>query len=180
MLLHAASRYSEGLHPHIQIWYIQGPHGKLVQKENLSHTLKNKVFSLIFLVFHDNNILKRIKTNKIDEATLCFGDTLDYSVVVGLGERTLLPGHVREWGIHGGLQGVQSVLVAPVDDSFAGFQKNNSLGGCRGERFINKSVVSSLGMSANPVTMEAFRELKLLWWFLLMIRAPLQPQFFWK
>ena len=33
-------------------------------------------------------------------------------------------------------------------------------------------------MSANPVTMEAFRELKLLWWFLLMIRAPLQPQFF--
>ena len=102
----------------------------------------------------------------------------DSRAVVGLGERTLLPGHVREWGLHGGLQGVRSVLVAPVDDSFAGFQKNNSLGGCRGERFINKSVVSSLGMSANPVTMEAFRELKLLWWFLLMIRAPLQPQFF--
>ena len=32
---------------------VQGPHGKLVQKENLSHTLKNKVFFLIFLVFHD-------------------------------------------------------------------------------------------------------------------------------
>ena len=35
---------------------LQGPHGKLVQKENLSHTLKNKVFFLIFLIFHDNNI----------------------------------------------------------------------------------------------------------------------------
>ena len=35
---------------------IQGPHGKSVLKENLSHTLKNKVFFLIFLVFHDNNI----------------------------------------------------------------------------------------------------------------------------
>ena len=85
--------------------------------------------------------------------------------------------NVRDPGHHGGLQGVRSVLVAPVDDSFAGFQKNNSVGGCRVQRFINKSVVSSLGMSANPVTMEAFRELKLLWWFLLMIRAPLQPQF---
>ena len=36
--------------------YIQGPHDKLAQKEFLSHTLKNKVFFLIFLVFHDNNI----------------------------------------------------------------------------------------------------------------------------
>ena len=50
---------------------------------------------------------------------------LDSRVVVGLGERTLLPGHVREWGHHGGLQGVRSVLVGPVDDSFAGFQKNS-------------------------------------------------------
>ena len=59
-------------------------------------------------------------------------------MVVGLGERNLLPGHVREWGHHGGLQGDRGALMAPVDDSFAGFQKNNSLGGCRGERFINK------------------------------------------
>ena len=43
---------------------IQGPHGKSVLKENLSHTLKNKVFFLIFLVFHYNNIEKRIKTKK--------------------------------------------------------------------------------------------------------------------
>ena len=35
---------------------LQGPHGKSVLKEFLSHTLKNKVFFLIFLVFHDNNI----------------------------------------------------------------------------------------------------------------------------
>ena len=111
----------------------------MVLKENLSHTHKNKVFFLIFLVFHDNNILKRIKTNKIDEATLCFGDTLDYSVVVGLGDRNLLPGHVEEWGLHGGLQGVRSVLVATVDDSFAGFQKNNSLGGCRGSGSSTKA-----------------------------------------
>ena len=102
---------------------------------------------------------------------------LDSRVVVGLGKHTLLPGHVREFGHHGGLQGVRSVLVAPVDDSFAGFQKKYSLGGCRGERFINRSVVSSLGISANSVTMEAFRKLTLLWWIMLIIRALLQPLF---
>ena len=37
----------------------------------------------------------------------------------------------------------------------------------RGERFINCSVVSSLGMSTNPVTKEAFKESKVLWWSLL-------------
>ena len=47
----------------------------------------------------------------------------------------------------------------------------------QGERFINRSVVSSLSMYANRVTMEAFRELKLLRWILLMIRAPLQTLF---
>ena len=35
---------------------VQGPHDKSAQKEFLSHTLKNKVFFFIFLVFHDNNI----------------------------------------------------------------------------------------------------------------------------
>ena len=59
----------------------------------------------------------------MDEATLCLGDVLDSRVVVRPGERTLLPGHVREWGYHGGLHGVQSVLVGPVDCSFAGFKK---------------------------------------------------------
>ena len=72
----------------------------------------------------------------------------------------------------------ESVLVGLIDDSFAGFQKNNSLGEWRGERFINRSIVSSLGISANPVTIEAFRELKMLCWILLMIRALLQPLFF--
>ena len=52
----------------------------------------------------------------MDEATLCLGDVLDSRAVVGPGERTLLPGHVREWGNHVDLQEVQSVLVGPVDD----------------------------------------------------------------
>ena len=81
---------------------------------------------------------------------------LDSRAVAGLGERNLFPGHVREWGHHVGLQGVRSVIVitkitilsmvivGPVDDSLAGVHKNNSLGGCRVERFINRSVVSSL------------------------------------
>ena len=79
---------------------------------------------------------------------------------MGLGERNLLPVHVHEWGHHVGLQGVQSVLLGPVDDSLAGFQKNNSQGGSRGERFINRSVVSSLGMSANPVTIRGLQGVK--------------------
>ena len=40
---------------------------------------------------------------------------LDSSVIVGSGQRTLLPGHAREPGHHGGLQGVQSVMVVPDD-----------------------------------------------------------------
>ena len=40
--------------------------------------------------------------------------------------------HIRKWGHHVGFQGVRIVLVGPVDDSFAGFKKSNSLGGCRG------------------------------------------------
>ena len=45
------------------------------------------------------------------------GDALDPSsrAVGGLGERTLLPEHLRERGHHG----VRSVIVGPVDDSFA-------------------------------------------------------------
>ena len=43
------------------------------------------------------------------------------------GERTLLPGYVPEWGHHGGLWGVRSVIVGPVEDPLAGFPKNNSL-----------------------------------------------------
>ena len=59
----------------------------------------------------------------MDEAPLCLGDVLNSRVVVRPGERTLLPGHVSEWGHYGGLQVVRSVLVGPVDCSFAGFQK---------------------------------------------------------
>ena len=53
---------------------------------------------------------------KIDEATLCFGDVLNSRGVVGPGERSVLPGHVRELGYHGGPQGVQSNIVGPFDD----------------------------------------------------------------
>ena len=82
---------------------VQGRQNKSAQKEFLSHTLKNKVISLIFFVLHYNDIYKRIKKKKLDEATLCLRDLLDSRAVVGLGERTLLPGHVLEWGHHGGL-----------------------------------------------------------------------------
>merc|ERR1711860_440616 len=137
MLLHAASRYSEGLHPHIQIWYIQGPHGKLVQKENLSHTLKNKVFSLIFLVFHDNNILKRIKTKKIDEATPCLGDVMASRAVVGLGERTLhlAPGAVIMYANGATTEDFRESEVlwwVLLDDYFADFREKKSAEGCMG------------------------------------------------
>ena len=49
------------------------------------------------------------------------------------------------------------VLLIILSQAF----NKNSLGGCRGERFIDRSVVSSLDISANPITMEAFRELKI-------------------
>ena len=39
---------------------------------------------------HDKSVRK--------EVTPCLGEVLDSRVVVGLGERTLLPGHVRETG----------------------------------------------------------------------------------
>ena len=52
----------------------------------------------------------------MDKAAFCVDDTL-YSIgLLGGGERTLIPGYVREPGHHGGLQGVQSVLVRPVYD----------------------------------------------------------------
>ena len=44
------------------------------------------------------------KTNK---ANPCFGNAHDSKAVVGLGERTLLPRHVREYCYHEGLQGVK-------------------------------------------------------------------------
>ena len=65
----------------------------------------------------------RHKTRKIDKTTLCLGDVLDSRAVVGRGERTLVPGHVRKAGHYVGLQGVQSVLVGPFDDSLADFKK---------------------------------------------------------
>ena len=99
---------------------------------------------------------------------------LDLRAVVGPGKRTLLLGYVREWGQQGDLQGVKSFMGGPVEDPFIDSTKKSS-GGCRGERIINRSVVSSLGKSANPVTMEAFRDSKVLWWVLLRIHCPLHP-----
>ena len=69
---------------------------------------------------------------KLEEVILCFGDALDSRVVVGPGELTLLPGHVREWGHHGGLQGVRSFIVGPVEDPLTGPTKNNWPGGAGG------------------------------------------------
>ena len=51
-------------------------------------------------------------------AALCDDVMLDSRVQVERGERTLLLGYVLEPGHHGGLQGVQSVMVAPADDLF--------------------------------------------------------------
>ena len=70
---------------------------------------------------------------------------------MGLDERTLLPGHVREWGHHGGLQGVRSILVGPVDFSFAVFQKNNSHHeGLQGVKIVLVHSDDDLRPSATP------------------------------
>ena len=69
---------------------------------------------------------------------LCYRDALDSRAVVGPGERTLPAGHVSEQGHHGGLQGVQSVMVGPVEDPFTG-----------------PKGVEGGGMSAKAVTTEA-------------------------
>ena len=61
-------------------------------------------------------IYRRGWTKKFDEATLGFWDALDSRAVVGPGECTFLPGHVREPGHLGGLQGIQSVMGGPIDD----------------------------------------------------------------
>ena len=90
------------------------------KRVSLSHTLK-KSYQLDIFILHENDIQKRIKKKKIDEATRCLGDVLDSRAVVGPRERNLLPWHVRKWGHHVSLQGVRSVLVGP-DGSFAGFQ----------------------------------------------------------
>ena len=39
------------------VYHIQDRHDKSVQKEFLSHTLKNKFISLIFFVIQENNIV---------------------------------------------------------------------------------------------------------------------------
>ena len=36
---------------------------------------------------------------------------------------------LRKWGHHGGLQGVQSVMVGPVQNPFTAAPKSNSQGG---------------------------------------------------
>ena len=113
------------------------PHGNLVLKEFLSHTLKNKVYFLIFLVFHDNNIQKRIKTKKIDEATPCLGDVVDSRAVVGLGERTLhlAPGAVIMYANGATTEDFRESEVlwwVLLDDYFADFREKKSPEGCMG------------------------------------------------
>ena len=61
------------------------------------------------------------------------------------------------------------------DDHLAGFQNTIFEGVAGGERIIIRSAVSSLGMFENLVTLEAFRESKVLFLILMMIRSPLQP-----
>ena len=146
--------------------YIQGPHGNLAQKENLSHTLKNKVLSLIFLVFHDDNISKRIKTKKIDEATPCISDVVDSRAVVGLGERNLhlAPGAVIMYANGATTEDFRESEVlwwVLLDDYFADFREKNLLRvswGADHQQYPN-STFGSLKASifANPATMAAFR-----------------------
>ena len=64
------------------------------------------------------------------KATLRLGEVLDSNVVVGLGERNLPPGQVREWVHHGGLQGGRSVLVN--QPTFKKIFSQPKIGSCRG------------------------------------------------
>ena len=85
------------------------------------------------------------------------GDVLDSRMVVG-------PGCVlSSLGMFGNGATMEAfresevfwwVLLMILSQAF----KNILLGGCRGELIINRSVVSFLDISANPVTMEAFME----------------------
>ena len=74
---------------------IQGPYGHLLQKEFLSHTLKHEA-AWLFLnyqkIIHEEDEEKK--------STKPLSASVTRWAVVGPGERTLLPGHVREWGNH--------------------------------------------------------------------------------
>ena len=100
---------------------------------------------------------------------------LDSIAVVGLGERNILPGYVREWGHHVGLQGVRSVMMGLVDDSLASFQKIIVYGVAGGgvvhqqKRSLLSGHIPELGHHGGLQGVEIVR------WTLLMIRAPLQP-----
>ena len=61
-------------------------------------------------------MIEEDEKENFDEDTIWNVDTLNSISVVGPGERTLLPGHVGEPGHHGGLKGVGSVMIGPVDD----------------------------------------------------------------
>ena len=56
--------------------------------------------------------MKKKKSMKPPSASVA----INSRAIVGPGERSLLPGHVRELGYHGGLQGDQSNIAGPVDD----------------------------------------------------------------
>ena len=65
------------------------------------------------------------------------------------------------------MEEVRSVLVGPVDDSLAGFQINNSLGGCRGA--LGSTTEAQSPHWACPRTRLPW------WWPLESFCAPLQP-----
>ena len=80
--------------------------------------------------------------------------------------------NVREPGHHGGLQGVKSVMVGPIEGPFTVSKKN---WGCRGARIINRNHHNNFNsLKASMVTgfADMPREETTL---LLMNRSPLQP-----
>ena len=80
--------------------------------------------------------------------------------------------NVREPGHHGGLKGVQSVMVGPIEGPFTVSKKN---WGCRGARIINRNHHNNFNsLKASMVTgfADMPREETTL---LLMNRSPLQP-----
>ena len=88
----------------IHIILVQGRHYKYVLKEFPLTHLKIKLSAYFFLYYMKMIYRRGKRKNNLVKPPPCLRDVLDSRTVVGPGERTLLPGHVREWGHHGGLQ----------------------------------------------------------------------------
>ena len=102
-----------------------------------------------------------MKPRPSDSVTRC-----NLRAVVGPSERTLLPGHGHKWGHHGGLQGVRSVMVHPVDDRLpsATLRTTIFLEVCKRILKRTQNTLESLkaSMVAGFPDMEAFRKSKML------------------